>query len=190
MTVAADRHCRVCRQEYPSTNIYIFVFSVPPYHSHPPQRSLSTQDPQKYNKTSRLKPKEYHSWPQQNQSRRSESGTQSLPKASFLNWLQQHQVLLVLYLVRRPRKCFQRGIQLREQCCVPVSYPSLQPPTNTAFRCYARKKTKTDKGDQGKKASDEHVDDQKDLLVVGESDKIEYISTKEESQRAADAGCR
>ncbi|KAF8225355.1 Rpa49 subunit specific to nuclear RNA polymerase I [Tricholoma matsutake] len=70
-----------------------------------------------------------------------------------------------------------------------VSYPSLQPPTNTAFRCYAPTKAKTDSVDHGKKATDERVDDQ-DLLLVGESDKVEFISTKEESQRAADAGCR
>ena len=38
--------------------------------------------------------------------------------------------------------------------------------------------------------SDERVEDEKDLLVVGESDKVEFISTKDESQRAADAGCR
>jgi len=71
-----------------------------------------------------------------------------------------------------------------------VTYPSLQPPTTTAFRCYGRKKMKVDKGNEGKKVSDERVEDEKDLLVVGESDKVEFISTTEESQRVADAGCR
>ena len=47
-----------------------------------------------------------------------------------------------------------------------------------------------DKGNEGKKVSDELVEDEKDLLVVGESNKVEFISTAEESQRAADAGCR
>jgi DNA-directed RNA polymerase I subunit RPA49 len=72
---------------------------------------------------------------------------------------------------------------------LPVSYPSLQPPVTTAFKCYARKKTKTDGGDEGKTASGDHTDE-KDLLVVGESDKIEFISNEEQSQFAADAGCR
>lgn len=133
--------------------------------------------------------KHRHSWLPQNQSPRSGSGTQTLPKALFSNWLHLHQVLLALCLVRPLRNEFQQDIPCCEQCCLSVSYPSLQPPTNTAFRCYAPTKAKTDSVDHGKKATDERVDDQ-DLLLVGESDKVEFISTKEESQRAADAGCR
>ncbi|GLB44229.1 putative rpa49 subunit specific to nuclear rna polymerase i [Lyophyllum shimeji] len=60
-----------------------------------------------------------------------------------------------------------------------VSYPALQASPSTAFQCYANKKAKND-GDI----------DERDLLVVGETDNVEFISNEVESQRAASSGCR
>jgi DNA-directed RNA polymerase I subunit RPA49 len=80
---------------------------------------------------------------------------------------------------------------LSSSCHLPVSYPSLQPPTTTPFRCYARKKARADvERDNEQTGSARRVVDDQDLLVVGESDNVEFVSAREESQRAADAGCR
>ncbi|KAJ7756279.1 Rpa49 subunit specific to nuclear RNA polymerase I [Mycena metata] len=61
-----------------------------------------------------------------------------------------------------------------------VSFPSLDAPPSTAFRCY-RKKTKT---------SAEPNDDDMGLTVAGETDAVELESNEEESRRVAGAGCR
>ncbi|KAJ7938411.1 Rpa49 subunit specific to nuclear RNA polymerase I [Mycena leptocephala] len=57
-----------------------------------------------------------------------------------------------------------------------VSFPSLDAPPSTAFRCY-RKKTKTS-------------DDDADVTVAGETDAVEFESNAEETRRVAGAGCR
>ncbi|KAF9054188.1 Rpa49 subunit specific to nuclear RNA polymerase I [Panaeolus papilionaceus] len=63
-----------------------------------------------------------------------------------------------------------------------VSYPAVTPPKSTHFKCYARKKLKTD-ADDGK-------DDQQNLLVVGETKAVEFVTNDEETQKAAESGCR
>ena len=61
-----------------------------------------------------------------------------------------------------------------------VSYPAIQPPPSTAFKCYARKRSKTS----------ETGSDQQDLLIVGETPSIELVSNYEITKTAAEAGCR
>ncbi|KAH7872667.1 Rpa49 subunit specific to nuclear RNA polymerase I [Lentinula edodes] len=61
------------------------------------------------------------------------------------------------------------------------TFPALQAPKDTPFKCYGRKKAKKDKDDDGGKY--EHT------LVVGEASAVEFISNEEESKRAADSGC-
>lgn len=63
-----------------------------------------------------------------------------------------------------------------------VSFPALQAPKDTPFKCYGRKKQKKEKDNDG-----EEYDR---TLVVGESPAVEFISNEEESRRAADSGCR
>ncbi|KAJ6630081.1 Rpa49 subunit specific to nuclear RNA polymerase I [Mycena sp. CBHHK59/15] len=61
-----------------------------------------------------------------------------------------------------------------------ASKPSVpNPPPSTAFRCY-RKKAKT--------ATEPNED--ADVIVVGETDAVEFESNEEESRRVAGAGCR
>lgn len=67
-----------------------------------------------------------------------------------------------------------------------MSYPALHAPPATAFQCYAQKKAKNE---GGSKAQEEKVDDQ-DMLVVGETGQMEFVSNEAESRRVADAGCR
>lgn len=64
-----------------------------------------------------------------------------------------------------------------------VSYPALQAPPSTPFRCYAKKKAKTDGVTQG-------TSDTEDVLVVGETESVEFASNSEESKRVGQAGCR
>ncbi|KAF5376047.1 hypothetical protein D9615_007665 [Tricholomella constricta] len=67
-----------------------------------------------------------------------------------------------------------------------VSYPALQPPPSTAFQCYAKKKAKHE-GNQTQK--DEQINEQ-DMLVVGETEDVEFISNEAESRLVANSGCR
>ncbi|KAF8804406.1 RNA polymerase I associated factor, A49-like protein [Phlegmacium glaucopus] len=68
-----------------------------------------------------------------------------------------------------------------------VSYPTLHAPASTPFRCYSRKKPKTKN-----KIKDNDDDDAEDgdLMVVGETKSVEFISNEEESRKAASSGCR
>ncbi|KAF8966904.1 RNA polymerase I associated factor, A49-like protein [Flammula alnicola] len=61
-----------------------------------------------------------------------------------------------------------------------VSYPALQPPVSTSFNCYSRKKSKSKDG----------AGDEQDLLVVGETPSVEFVSNDDETRKVADAGCR
>ncbi|KAG5644280.1 hypothetical protein DXG03_008765 [Asterophora parasitica] len=67
-----------------------------------------------------------------------------------------------------------------------VSYPSLQPPPSTAFQCYAKKKAKKD----GNETEKDGKLDEQDLLVVGETENVEFISNEAESRVVASSGCR
>jgi len=62
-----------------------------------------------------------------------------------------------------------------------VSFPALEAPASTPFRCYARKKAKD-------ASVNELAED--GVLVVGETDSVEFVSSEEESRRAANGGCR
>ncbi|KAF4611652.1 hypothetical protein D9613_003821 [Agrocybe pediades] len=61
-----------------------------------------------------------------------------------------------------------------------ISYPALQAPASTSFQCYTRKKAK--------RVTDNESEE--DLLVVGETPTVEFVSNEEESRRAAESGCR
>lgn len=61
-----------------------------------------------------------------------------------------------------------------------VSYPALQPPSSTTFKCYSRKRLKTV----------ESPDVESDLIVVGETDRVEFDSNEEECKRVAQSGCQ
>ncbi|KAJ7057983.1 Rpa49 subunit specific to nuclear RNA polymerase I [Mycena amicta] len=54
-----------------------------------------------------------------------------------------------------------------------VNFPALSAPSSTAFKCYLKK---------AKKSEDE-------LLVVGETDAVEFESNEQETRRLADSGC-
>ncbi|KAJ7854941.1 Rpa49 subunit specific to nuclear RNA polymerase I [Mycena olivaceomarginata] len=62
-----------------------------------------------------------------------------------------------------------------------VSFPAMDAPPSTAFRCY-RKKMKT--------SADANPDEPAILTVAGETDAVEFESNEEETRRVADAGCR
>ncbi|KAJ7222363.1 Rpa49 subunit specific to nuclear RNA polymerase I [Mycena pura] len=59
-----------------------------------------------------------------------------------------------------------------------VSFPSLEAPSSTAFRCYRKK---------AKKSNDEAS---AEIVVAGETDVVELESNDAESRRVASAGCR
>jgi DNA-directed RNA polymerase I subunit RPA49 len=65
-------------------------------------------------------------------------------------------------------------------CFFSVSYPVIQPPASTSFKCYSRKKSKTSVKD----------DEDEDLLVVGETNSVEFTSNEDECRKVANAGCR
>jgi DNA-directed RNA polymerase I subunit RPA49 len=58
-------------------------------------------------------------------------------------------------------------------------FPALHAPPSTAFKCYSQKRPKNAQ----EKAEGE------DILVVGESSSIEFVSNEEESSKIADLGC-
>ncbi|KAJ3830474.1 Rpa49 subunit specific to nuclear RNA polymerase I [Lentinula raphanica] len=66
-----------------------------------------------------------------------------------------------------------------------VSFPALQAPEDTPFRCYGRKKMKKD----NQKDKDDDGGKYERPLVVGEAPAVEFVSNEEESRRAADSGC-
>ncbi|KAG6909159.1 hypothetical protein DXG01_001786 [Tephrocybe rancida] len=67
-----------------------------------------------------------------------------------------------------------------------VSYPAIQAPPSIAFKCYANKKAKN----ESKQPDKAGIADEPELLVVGETDDVEFISNETESRRVADSGCR
>lgn len=56
-----------------------------------------------------------------------------------------------------------------------AAFPAIEVPATTAFKGYTKKKK---------------VDSASDVLLVGETDKVEYISNEGENKRAAETGCR
>ena len=67
---------------------------------------------------------------------------------------------------------------------VAVSYPAVTAPESTAFKCYARKKSKIlDDPKHGKQA-----DPNDDILLAGETDVVEFMTNEAETERAADSG--
>ncbi|KAJ7730703.1 Rpa49 subunit specific to nuclear RNA polymerase I [Mycena maculata] len=74
-------------------------------------------------------------------------------------------------------KLSEHSVDPKEVGPVLVSFPTLDAPPSTAFRCY-RKKTKTSAEPDGT------------LIVAGETDAVEFESNEEESRRVAGSGCR
>jgi len=64
-----------------------------------------------------------------------------------------------------------------------VSFPALQVPSSTAFKCYSHKRPKT-----GEASAKGPLDD--GLFVVGETASVEFVSNDDESKKVADSGCR
>ncbi|KAJ7271024.1 Rpa49 subunit specific to nuclear RNA polymerase I [Mycena rebaudengoi] len=60
-----------------------------------------------------------------------------------------------------------------------ASFPSLEAPPRTAFRCYQKKLKTSAEPTEGE-----------GLIVVGETDAVEFETNEEESRRVANAGCR
>ncbi|RDB23792.1 DNA-directed RNA polymerase I subunit rpa49 [Hypsizygus marmoreus] len=73
---------------------------------------------------------------------------------------------------------------------VVVSFPALQAPPSTAFKCYAPKKSRTTTGKNEGKRNDKEDDVEEGITVVGETDDIEFISNEHESRKVANTGCR
>ncbi|KAG6868782.1 hypothetical protein C0993_010709 [Termitomyces sp. T159_Od127] len=67
-----------------------------------------------------------------------------------------------------------------------VSYPALEAPPSTPFKCYANKKAKN----EAKQPEKVEGANERNLLLVGETDDIEFISNEGESKKAAESGCR
>ncbi|KAH0579643.1 DNA-directed RNA polymerase I subunit rpa49 [Termitomyces sp. J132] len=67
-----------------------------------------------------------------------------------------------------------------------VSYPALQAPSSTPFKCYANKKAKN----ESKQPENAESINEQNLLVVGETEDVEFISNEGESKKAAESGCR
>ncbi|KIK09570.1 hypothetical protein K443DRAFT_390225 [Laccaria amethystina LaAM-08-1] len=65
-----------------------------------------------------------------------------------------------------------------------VTYPALKAPSSTVFKCYARKKMKT-------KSQENDTEDPKsqELLAVGETDSVEFVTNDSESRKVAGLGC-
>ena len=68
-----------------------------------------------------------------------------------------------------------------------VSYPALHAPVSTPFRCYSQKKRKTTNRTLIRDNDDAEADE---LLVVGETKSVEFVSNEDESRKAANSGCR
>ena len=68
-----------------------------------------------------------------------------------------------------------------------VIYPALHAPVSTAFRCYSQKKRKTTNKTLIRDNDNAEADE---LLVVGETKSVEFVSNEDESKRAANSGCR
>ena len=64
----------------------------------------------------------------------------------------------------------------------PVSYPALDVPPSTHFKCYAKKKLKAEE-----KAG---AEDEQEVFVVGETNSVEFVSNEEETRKAAESGCQ
>ncbi len=64
-----------------------------------------------------------------------------------------------------------------------VSYPALQAPPSTPFRCYAKKKAKINGATEG-------TTDVENVIVVGETESVEFVSNGDETTQVAQGGCR
>jgi DNA-directed RNA polymerase I subunit RPA49 len=64
-----------------------------------------------------------------------------------------------------------------------VSYPALQAPPSTPFRCYAKKKVKINGAMEG-------ATDIQNVIVVGETESVEFVSNGDETTHVAQGGCR
>lgn len=61
-----------------------------------------------------------------------------------------------------------------------ISYPAVEAPPNTAFKCYAKKKSKVENPSE--------VDE--GIMLVGETDAVEFMTNEEETERASEGGCQ
>ncbi|TFK24889.1 Rpa49 subunit specific to nuclear RNA polymerase I [Coprinopsis marcescibilis] len=82
------------------------------------------------------------------------------------------------------------GKSSQNQSCVTlnkfiVSYPAVQAPTGTTFDCYAKKKSKTQTNNSG----DADQEDPSDIMLVGETEAVEFVTNEAETSRVAEGGC-
>ncbi|KIL57428.1 hypothetical protein M378DRAFT_87941 [Amanita muscaria Koide BX008] len=68
-----------------------------------------------------------------------------------------------------------------------VIYPSLEAPASTPFRCYVRGKTEINDATNTTSRKPSNVDD---ILVVGETKSVEFVSNNEEGKGILQSGCR
>lgn len=61
-----------------------------------------------------------------------------------------------------------------------MSFPALQAPPSTSFKCYSRKRSKIEEKGDG----DQHV------VVVGETPSVEFVSNEAETRKVAGLGSR
>ncbi|KAK0431891.1 Rpa49 subunit specific to nuclear RNA polymerase I, partial [Armillaria borealis] len=64
-----------------------------------------------------------------------------------------------------------------------VSFPGIDAPASTPFKCYARKKAKKRGKSDAKSSTDA-------MIIVGETPSVEFVSNEEENKHIADSGCR
>lgn len=69
-----------------------------------------------------------------------------------------------------------------------MSFPAVEPPQDTAFKCYAQKKSKTAKPSE--KDKDDAGPSTAGMLVVGETDDMEFFSNESENHEVEQSGCR
>lgn len=72
-----------------------------------------------------------------------------------------------------------------------MSYPAIQAPSTTAFQSYVHKKSKIIPENEGAREDREQEDtNEQKMILVGETEDMEFVSNEEESERAANGGCR
>ncbi len=69
-----------------------------------------------------------------------------------------------------------------------VSFPAVEAPQDTPFKCYAQKKRKSAE-DKGKEKDDANPSSS-GMIVVGETDDMEFFSNEGENREAEQSGCR
>ncbi|KAK0189600.1 RNA polymerase I associated factor, A49-like protein [Armillaria mellea] len=68
-----------------------------------------------------------------------------------------------------------------------VSFPGIDAPASTPFKCYAQKKAKSKTKEKEKTDANSSTNA---TIIVGETPSVEFVSNEEENRHIADSGCR